>query len=191
MLFKQVHLNGIKTGSITLAFRKWKQPAVKEHSEMKTTIGVVNIGKVKTIQLSAITQKEAIAAGYLQLEDLLKLLTAVPDGEIYKIAVSYQGEDPRIALREQDTLTVDALEILRTKLNRLDQYSKTGPWTIQLLTLIKAYPKLKAADLAAKTGEEKEVLKLNVRKLKNLGLTISHDPGYTLSPLGLALLHKW
>ena len=34
------------------------------------------------------------------------------------------------------------------------------------------------------TGFEKEWLKLNIRKLKNLGLTISHNVGYRLSPLG-------
>ncbi|GAA4173979.1 hypothetical protein GCM10022218_17670 [Sphingobacterium ginsenosidimutans] len=31
---------------------------------------------------------------------------------------------------------------------------------------------------------EKEWLKLNIRKLKNLGLTISHTVGYEISPLG-------
>ena len=30
--------------------------------------------------------------------------------------------------------------------------------------------------------------KANVRKLKNLGLTVSHHPGYTLSPRGETML---
>ena len=41
---------------------------------------------------------------------------------------------------------------------------------------------LPAGDLAKKADAEKEWLKINVRKLKNLGLTISHQPGYELSP---------
>jgi hypothetical protein len=43
-------------------------------------------------------------------------------------------------------------------------------------------------DEAKKTGFEKAWLKINIRKLKNLGLTISHNPGYTLSPRGKAYL---
>lgn len=45
-------------------------------------------------------------------------------------------------------------------------------------------------DLAAITGFEKIWLKLNIRKLKNLGLTISHEIGYELSPLGKLYLKK-
>ncbi|WP_294276703.1 hypothetical protein [uncultured Chryseobacterium sp.] len=40
------------------------------------------------------------------------------------------------------------------------------------------------------TGFEKEWLKLNIRKLKNMGLTISHTVGYEISPLGSEYLKK-
>lgn len=40
------------------------------------------------------------------------------------------------------------------------------------------------------TGFEKEWLKLNIRKLKNLGLTISHNGGYELPLLGSEYLTK-
>lgn len=183
MLFKQTHLIGIKSGKISLAFRRWKKLSVKENSEVKTAIGIVRIGKVTAVNLSAITQKDAVAAGFEQLSDLLTLLKSVPEGNVYKIAVQYHAEDPRISLREQTVLTAEAFELLHTKLARLDQYSKQGAWTMKLLKIIKESPKLKAADLAVKTGMEKDWLKLHARKLKNLGLTISHDPGYTISPL--------
>ena len=49
---------------------------------------------------------------------------------------------------------------------------------------IKENPELKAMDLSIKLDREKDWLKINVRKLKNLGLTISHEQGYTLSPRG-------
>jgi hypothetical protein len=190
MLFKQIHLAGIKSGKISLAFRRWKKPAVNENSEVKTAIGVIGIGQVSKVRLSAITQQEVVAAGFEQLSDLLKLLQSVPEGDIYKIAVRYHAADPRIALRQQTILTAAAFELLHTQLARLDQYSQRGAWTMKLLNIIKEYPKLKAADLAVKTGMEKDWLKLQVRKLKNLGLTISHDPGYTISPLGEAFLAK-
>lgn len=190
MLFKQTHLDGIKSGEISLAFRRWKRLSVKENSEVKTAVGVVRIGKVSTVSLTVITKKDAMAAGFAQLADLLKLLQSVPEGDIYKIEVRYHAEDPRISLREQTVLTPEDFELLRTKLARLDQYSKQGEWTTTLLTIIRDHPKLKAAELAVKTGMEKDWLKLHVRKLKNLGLTISQHPGYTISPLGTAFLGR-
>lgn len=190
MLFKQTHLAGIKSGTISLAFRRWKKLSVKENSEVKTAVGIVRIGKVTTVSPAAITQQDAVAAGYEHLSALLKLLQSVPEGDVYKIAVYYHAADPRISLREQTVLTADAFALLHTKLSRLDQYSKQGAWTMKLLKIIQTHPKLKAADLAVKTGMEKDWLKLHVRKLKNLGLTISHDPGYTISPLGEAFLSR-
>jgi len=73
---------------------------------------------------------------------------------------------------------------LKAALDNLDKFSKVGKWTTKTLQVIKENPKMKAADLAVKAKKEKEWLKLNVRKLKALGLTISHEPGYTLSPRG-------
>jgi hypothetical protein len=191
MLFKQVHLNGIKAGEISLAFRRWKKLAAKENSEVKTSVGMIRIGEITTVRLNEITKQDAIAAGFAQLNELLTLLQSVPEGAIYKMTVHYHAEDPRISLREQTLLTNEAFEQLRTKLARLDQYSQQGAWTKSLLTMIRDFPKLKAAELALKTGMEKDWLKLQVRKLKNLGLTISHDPGYTLSPLGQVFLDRW
>jgi hypothetical protein len=190
MLFKQVHLDGIRSGKIGLAFRKWKAPAVKEGSLIKTAIGLVQIVDITEITADSITAREARQAGYKNLEELLKHLGAVTEGNIYRIKVRYHAEDPRIALREQVKLSDTDYEALQAKLQRLDKFSKHGGWTRELLTLIRDHPKLRAADLAVKTGREKEWLKLNVRKLKNLGLTVSHDPGYTLSPLGEVFLRR-
>lgn len=39
-------------------------------------------------------------------------------------------------------------------------------------------------------GVDKEWFKLNVRKLKNLGLTESLETGYRISPRGRALLKR-
>jgi hypothetical protein len=190
MLFKQVHLAGIRSGKIKLAFRKWKVAAVKSGSLVKTSIGLIQIVDIIQTTTDEITAAEAKQAGFDSREKLLAQLNAVTEGKIFKIKVRYHGEDPRIALREQAALTDDTFTVLQERLQRLDRYSKQGAWTRQLLELIRDNPRLRAADLAAKSGKEKEWLKLNVRKLKNIGLTVSHDPGYTLSPLGAAFLHK-
>jgi hypothetical protein len=67
-------------------------------------------------------------------------------------------------------------------------HAEVGPWTISVLRLIAWLPEHRAAELAAQSSVEKEWLKLNIRKLKNLGLTESLTVGYRLSPRGAALL---
>ena len=47
---------------------------------------------------------------------------------------------------------------------------------------------MRAADLAAAFGREMLPFKVDVRKLKELGLTESLRPGYRLSPRGRAVL---
>jgi predicted transcriptional regulator len=56
------------------------------------------------------------------------------------------------------------------------------------LKLIQGNPRLRASDLAKMMNREKDALKLDIRKLKNMGLTISHDVGYSISPLGEIVL---
>lgn len=190
MLFKKYHLEGIKKGEITLAYRKWKKAAVKEGSLLNTAIGQVKINMIEQVTIQSITDSEAQNAGFNTLGELLDLLHKVKEGNIYRIEVAYHAPDPRIALRSKKDLTVDELTQLIKKLERLDRYSKVGPWTSDTLLAIQANPKLKAVDLAILLSKEKEWLKLNIRKLKNLGLTISHHPGYEISPLGEELLKK-
>jgi hypothetical protein len=47
---------------------------------------------------------------------------------------------------------------------------------------------VRAEDLAHSVGREKQPFKLDVRKLKELGLTESLEIGYRLSPRGEAVL---
>ena len=49
---------------------------------------------------------------------------------------------------------------------------------------------MRAADLAASFGRETQPFKLDVRKLKALGLTLSLEVGYRLSPRGEAYLRQ-
>ena len=56
--------------------------------------------------------------------------------------------------------------------------------------LIAERPFVRAPDLAAAMGRETLPFKEDLRKLKALGLTISHSPGYELSPRGRAQLER-
>jgi DNA-binding IclR family transcriptional regulator len=57
-----------------------------------------------------------------------------------------------------------------------------------VLRLIGDRPGVRAAALAAAAGRDRASFKLDVRKLKELGLTESLEVGYRLSPRGRALL---
>lgn len=189
MLIKAVHLQGIKSRTIKLAFRRWEKPAVKEGTLLKTFIGLVKVVSISTIKESQISKKDIKDAGFENQEQLLKSLRQNV-GNIYRIELRYYAEDPRIELRENTALSESAHAELKDKLVRLDNYSKQGLWTKKVLLAIKENPKLRAVDLAKLTGFEKQWLKLNIRKLKNIGLTISHEVGYELSPLGKTFLKR-
>ncbi len=99
------------------------------------------------------------------------------------------GSDPRVALRESVPDELQLREIER-RLARLDRASRHGPWTQAVLRTIHDQPEVRAADLAPQFGRERLAFKLDVRKLKELGLTESLPRGYRLSPRGLATL-EW
>ncbi|WP_439583581.1 ASCH domain-containing protein [Dyadobacter bucti] len=187
MLFKQKHLERILTGQSTVAFRKWKKPAVVKGSLIRTSIGVVNITDIIEMDVEDLSEADAVNAGFDDLSSLRTELGKIKEGILYKISVKYYAADERIGLREKISLDDDAFAALAAKLGRLD---KSGEWTLTVLNLIRDNPELRAADLAAMTGREKEWLKLNIRKLKNLGLTISLETGYRISPLGTFVLDK-
>jgi predicted transcriptional regulator len=71
----------------------------------------------------------------------------------------------------------------------MDARSSRGPWTLQVLRLIEAHPRVVARLLAAEFGWETLDFKAHVRRLKHMGLTISHEVGYELSDAGRRVLH--
>ena len=76
--------------------------------------------------------------------------------------------------------------MVKARLSRLD---RNGAWTRATLQLIERYPGIVSTTLARHADQERAAFKLNVRKLKELGLTESLDVGYRLSPRGQAVLH--
>jgi hypothetical protein len=186
MLFPKRFWTGIADGSVTVAFRYWKRPTVKAGGTLQSPIGVLAIETVERISAKAITVADAHAAGYATRAALLKDLAKYrkPGTALHRIAFHYAGEDPRRALRENDR----DLQGVHERLARLDRASQRGPWTRDVLELIRDNPATLAADLAARRGEQKLPFKANVRKLKALGLTESLPVGYRLSPRGRAVL---
>ncbi|HET7737556.1 MAG TPA: hypothetical protein VFK32_03195 [Tepidiformaceae bacterium] len=188
MLFRQHFLDGILVGEVTLAFRRWQRPSVRPGTRLRTAIGLVAIDEVEQVDPASLTASDAHAAGFASLADLEAANASRPDHPLFRIRLHYAGPDPRIALREDAALEPGTLSMLRTRLERLDRASPKGPWTTQTLRLIVERPATRAADLAASAGRDTPSFKLDVRKLKNLGLTESLGTGYRISPRGEAYL---
>lgn len=181
---------GVADGSVDLAFRRWKRQDVTPGREFRTAAGVVRVEEVTVVDPDAITDEEAVRAGHPDADRLRSRLAPDAGLATYRVRLSWVGEDPRIALREDTDLSDDDVAALDARLERLDRASSHGPWTRQTLELIRRRPRVRAPDLAAEVGRERDPFKIDVRKLKNLGLTRSYDVGYELSPRGVEYLRR-
>jgi hypothetical protein len=189
VLIRNDTLARIATGEVDTLFRRQKRPTVKAGGTLRTPIGMLSIDAVERVEPDEVTEADAVRSG-MSREAVLRMLAEKSEGACYRVRVHVLGEDPRIALREDAALSDEAVAGLRARLDRLDAASSWGPWTRATLRLIADRPFVRAPDLAASMGRETHPFKEDVRKLKALGLTISHSPGYELSPRGRALLER-
>ncbi|SFR20156.1 hypothetical protein SAMN04488564_105137 [Lentzea waywayandensis] len=169
MLIRVADWERIRSGEITLQFRRWKRPTVRAGGRLRTSQGVLSIDEIEVV--SRVTRAEAMAAGFPSVA-ALKSSVEGRQGSLYRIRLRFVGEDPRVELRSSSD--VDGVELKEDAL--------------ALLRLIAANPGVRAADLAASMDREKLPFKADVRKLKAKGLTESLRVGYRLSPRGEAYL---
>jgi len=187
MLIKDDIIEKIKTGEITVLFRRWSRPGAKAGGSQMTQGCVIGVYTVEVVTEDEITDLDARESGYGTKENLLDKLN-YRDDPIYRIRVYFAGEDPRIKLRENDDLRDNELNEIITKLKKLDDGSKRGPWTQEYLQVIQDMPNTHSGMLANYLGLSIPEFKPWVRKLKALGLTESLTPGYKLSPRGEKVL---
>jgi hypothetical protein len=180
-------LRGVAAGSIDRAFRRWDRPRVKAGGRQRTSLGVVGFTSVDVVAREELTAVDATRAGFASIDRLLTVLDRRPERPIFRIGLELVGPDPRVALREALPNADELSDIVR-RLDRLDRASRHGPWTRAVLTAIADRAETPAVELAAAFGREKASFKLDVRKLKELGLTESLRPGYRLSPRGESVL---
>ena len=187
MLIKDGVIERIKSGEITLLFRRWSRPGAKAGGTQMTQGGVVGIDAIDVVIEGDITEMDAREAGFASKDDLLSHLN-YRDDPIYRLRVYFAGDDPRKALREDDDLTEAELNEIIAKLKKLDANSKRGDWTETYLQLIHDRPNTYSGVLAKAVGLDIPHFKPWVRKLKALCLTESLSPGYRLSPRGEKVL---
>ena len=188
MLFSASAWPGLADGSITVTFRTWAKPQAKVGGRYRVAGMLLEATDVRQVPAGSLTDDDAVAAGEANRAALLaRLRHPRPATAVWRVGLRYVGIDDRIERRAVDTLTDDDIAALRSRLERLDR-GAGGPWTRTTLQLIEKYPGVVSTALARHTGQERPDFKINVRKLKEMGLTESLQVGYQLSPRGQALL---
>lgn len=192
LLFQKQFHEPLKNGTVTLTFRRWDKPRVKVGGRYRChPIGVLEVDEVRRIQVHEITEQDAHQAGFASRSDLVDYLAGgprgalSPDAELFRIALHYGGDGDRVAIALDETLSEEDVATIKQKLARLD---RDAPWTLATLRLIDENPQIAARILAKKLGRERDEFKVDVRKLKRLGLTQSFEVGYEISPRGRAFL---
>jgi hypothetical protein len=185
MLFKDAQLDGIRSGAITRSFRFWKQPRVRVG-------GVYRIRPDLAIRVTHValwtkrpSAADAVRAGF---RDVRALETALGPGRgqsLYLVKFEWCDvpQDSRTRLAHS-VASDESTKGLHKRLADLDRRRADGPWTHAVLDLIERFPGRRAGDLAAMLGWPTADFKQRVRRLKSLGLTLSLEVGYRLSPLG-------
>ena len=190
LLFKKPFHAGLVSGAITLTFRRWQKPHVRAGGRYRChPIGVLEVDRVELVRTAAITEADAIRAGFPGKRELLAYLAELGPltarTEVYRVELHHGGDGDRVELALADQLTPADVEAITARLARMDA---SGPWTAATLAIIDAQPRIAASKLAAQLGRETLPFKTDVRKLKKLGLTQSFEVGYELSPRGRAYL---
>jgi hypothetical protein len=179
VLFKQRFYGGLVSGAITVTIRKWSRAQVKVGGRYRTPACTLAVDAIEHIPIERVTEADARAAGFADLAALCRETGLEAGDVIYRVHFHRVDDAPA---------PVHSDDVIRTRLERLDRASKTGPWTRAVLDLIATRPGTRAADLAGLVGREKLPFKADERKLKALGLTESLEVGYRLSPRGQAFV---
>jgi hypothetical protein len=180
---------GLHDGSITVAFRRWRRAQVVAGHQYRTGSGMVRAESVETISPADITDDLANAAGFPSAAAAVADLRGDAGLPLYCIRFrALDSPDPRDELASSADLSDADLAAIASRLARLDKASKRGPWTTRVLETIASRPAVSSAILAPDLDWDRPDFKLHVRRLKALGLTISLDVGYRISPRGAAYL---
>lgn len=189
MLFTEDAVPRLADGTITLTFRAWTRPHAKVGGRYRTCGLLLEVHAISQVDPRTITDADARRAGSPSASILRQRLEEQShDGRVWRVEFRCLGPDDRIARRNDASLDAEKLAKLEARLARMDKSSSTGAWTHKTLGLIDSHPGVVSTVLARRMKMERPDFKINVRKLKELGLTESLDVGYQLSPLGKAFL---
>src|SRR5215475_15197212 len=83
--FEQRLRDGIHSGAIVLAFRRWKRSQVVAGHRYRTGTDMVEVETVDVVEPSSVDAVQAQEAGYANVADLLADLRGDPASPLYRI----------------------------------------------------------------------------------------------------------
>lgn len=179
----------VAAGEITVTWRLWKYAHVKPGKLYASGFpfgGSIAVDDVREVRAADITDADALEAGQADAQALIEFARShtgrevSPDTLLFRVRFHFEAESP--------PKPAYSIEEVTKRLARLDKASRTGPWTRQTLRLIEENPGVVSRQLAPQMDMPRDDFKLNARKLKALGLTLSLPVGYELTELGQGYL---
>jgi len=189
LLFQKKFHSGLVSGAVRLTFRRWQKPHVRPGGRYRChPIGVLQVDRLDRVRAGDITEADAVLAGFSSQQELLAFIASGPggalgpDATVWRVELHHAGEEDRVDIALDDALELEDIAKIRARLDRF------GDWPLRTLRLIKRHPRVAASKLAVRMKRETAPFKVDVRKLKRLGLTQSFEVGYSLTPRGQAFL---
>jgi hypothetical protein len=192
MLFQRKFHAGLRSGAIRASYRAWSAPRVRVGGRYRFAADEwIEVLAVERVPVAAIRDADARRAGFPDRAALLAFLAARANRaptSVFRVALRYAGR--AAAPRPAVATSAAGVAAVSARLDAIDRKSARGPWTRETLRLIGRSPRVRAAELASRLGRETLEFKADVRRLKRLGLTESHEVGYSLTAGGRALLRR-
>ncbi len=187
MLWTNEQRRRILAGEMTTTIRAWQTPQVKAGKRYRFgDEHELIVSSVELTESGALSLADFVSAGFESREAfdavLPKFANDRHDGpfHVVRFTLEPRHEPPPAAPADIGKLLV--------RLDKLDRLSEHGPWTRDALAIIAANPRVVSTELAGELGRERFAFKADVRKLKAMGLTRSHDVGYEVTGPGRAVL---
>jgi hypothetical protein len=188
MLFQRRFHERIAKGEIGCTVRIWQRPHVKVGGRYALGRGAIVVDKIHETRLDDITPALARRCGFESLVDLMKVAKHGPGERVFVIDFHYDSNAGARPVPSTGPVSAEELAALVQRLEAMDRRSRNGPWTLATLRAIEARPGVLAARLATSLSRPRAEFKRDVRKLKVLGLTLSLEIGYRLTPRGEAFI---
>ena len=159
-----------------MTFRRWRRSQVVAGGRYRTGADMIQVDSVDIVAAEEISQDRG-TSGRLLLSRRASGGPSRPDGptNLPDPLPPTRRRRSTDQLAASDQLDAAQLVQLDQRLARMEAASPHGHWTMATLSAIAAKPGTAASELATAAGLERATFKRDVRKLKELGLTLEPD----------------
>jgi hypothetical protein len=187
MLFAEKELEGVRTGRITVAFRKWDEPQVDSGQVYEDPeLGIIKVLDVSSVRLRRVSASDARAAGADTLFDFFERFRNhnpdcnLDDAQVFRVRFQYVGGMPKTPKPP----TMGLVMAVSKRLEDIDRRARTGGWTMAYLEVLGSRVGISSNELIHELDETPNRLKKRLAKLRQQNLVTRSTEGYALTTLG-------